>query len=91
MKYGKLINGELILAPRKLVGEETTTYNPTPEMLESAGYKPVVYTNPPVVEEGYVAVAGWVEENDEIVETWQVVEAPDEIEADEAMNILFGE
>ena len=91
MKYAKLIDGELTLAPRKIEDGDTVVYNPPVELLEQKGYKPVVYTNPPTVEAGYVAVPGWTEEDNEIVQVWHIEEAPDEVDAEEAMQILFGE
>ena len=89
MRYAKLIEGELILAPNKLVGETTTVYNPPPEMLMAEVYKPVRFTEPPTVEEGYIAVPGWQDEGFEIVQVWHIEEAPDEIDAEEAMEILL--
>ena len=89
MRYAKLIDGEIVFAPSKLVGEETTVYNPTPEMLMAEGYKPVVFTDPPVAPEGYIAVQSWQDEGFEIVQVWHIEEAPDEVGADEAMEILL--
>lgn len=83
MNYAKLIDGAIVYAPRKLPVGEYTVYNPTPEMLTEAGYKPVVYTDPPVVAEGFVAVPGWEEQADEIVQTWTVEQVP--ITEDEAL------
>ena len=89
MRYAKLIDGKIIFAPRKLVGETTTVYNPTPEMLMAEGYKPVRFTEPPEVPEGYIAVPSWQDEGFEIVQVWHIEEAPDEIDAEEAMEILL--
>ena len=83
MNYAKLIDGNLIFAPRKLTVGDFTVYNPTPEMLISAGYKPVVYTEPPTVEPGYIAVPGWEENVLEIVQVWTVEQVP--ITEDEAL------
>ena len=76
MIYAKLIDGNLVYAPRKLPVGNFVVYNPTPEMLTDAGYKPVHYTDPPVVAEGYVAVPGWEEQAEEIVQIWTVELAP---------------
>lgn len=83
MNYAKLIDGNIVYAPRKLTVGEYTVYNPTPEMLISDGYKPVVYTEPPQTEPGYVAVPGWYDDGDEIREVWTVVPVP--ITEDEAL------
>ncbi len=90
MNYAKLIDSNLIFAPRKLTVGDAVVYNPTPEMLEEAGYKPVRYTDPPETEPGYIAVPGWKEQAEAIVQTWTIEEAPDDIDAEEAMDILFG-
>ena len=76
MDYAKLIDGAIVYGPCKLAVGESVVYNPTPEMLTEAGYKPVVYTDPPVVEPGYIAVPGWEETAEEIVQVWTVEEVP---------------
>ena len=76
MRYAKLIDGEIVFAPRKLVGETTTVYDPTPEMLMAEGYKPVRFTDPPEVPEGFYAAPDWEEHEDESVQTWTVLPAP---------------
>ena len=89
MTYAKLIDGEFVLAPKKLVVGDNTVYNPTADMLEADGWKEVVYTDPPVVEEGYIAVSGWQEEDNEIVQVWNI-EPEGDIDADVALDILMG-
>ena len=76
MIYAKLINNQLQFAPRKLPVGEFVVYNPTTEMLTEAGYKPVIYTDPPETEPGYLAVPGWEETEEAIVQTWTVELAP---------------
>lgn len=90
MKYAKLIDGQIVFAPRHITVGEYTVYNPTHEMLTAEGYKPVRYADPPEVEPGYVAVPGWDETAEEIVQTWTVEPEPDEVDAERAMEILFG-
>lgn len=89
MEYAKLIDGELILAPNPIDYNGNYIGNPPAEIYEAAGYKPVVFTDPPTVEEGYIAVPGWQDEGFEIVQVWHIEETPDEIDADEAMEILL--
>ena len=76
MNYAKLIDGNLVYAPRKLTVGDYTVYNPTPDMLIAEGYKPVVYTEPPQTEPGYVAVPSWTENVLEIVQVWTVEQVP---------------
>lgn len=93
MKYAKLIEGEIVFAPRKMPteigGEPYVVFNPPAEMLIAAGYKPVTYTDPPDdPPEGYVYVPGWEEEEDEIVQTWSLI--VENIPAEEALDIIMG-
>ena len=89
MNYAKLIDGTLVPAPRKLRNGDYVTYNPPVAMLEEHGFKPVRHTDPPEVEEGFVAVPGWEETEEEIVQTW-TVEPEGDISDAEALEILMG-
>ena len=91
MSYAKIVNGDIVFAPRKLRDGETSVYNPPEALLREHGYKLVKYTEPPTVEPGFIAITGWSETAEEIVQTWTVEEEPDEVDADRAMEILFGE
>lgn len=90
MAYGKLINNELQYAPNPIVIGDRQIGNPPGEVYLEQGYLPVTYTDPPVVEPGFVAVPGWEEQDEAIVQIWTVEEEPDEIDAERAMDILFG-
>lgn len=76
MRYAKLIDGQIQFAPHKLTVGEYVVYNPTPEMLIAEGYKPVIYTDPPETQPGYIAVPGWTENALEIVQVWTVEQVP---------------
>lgn len=76
MKYAKLINNNLIFAPNPIIIGDRQIGNPPGEVYEAEGYKPVVYTDPPVVEPGYIAVPGWEDDGNEIVQTWTVELSP---------------
>ena len=76
MNYAKLIDGAIRYAPNPIIIGDRQIGNPPGEVYEEQGYKPVVYTEPPVVEPGYVAVPGWEDDGDEIVQTWTVEEQP---------------
>ena len=75
-RYAKLINGNLVLAPNPIVVGDRQIGNPPNEVYEAEGYKPVQYTDPPETEPGYVAVPGWTETNEAIVQVWTVELAP---------------
>ena len=83
MNYAKLINGQIHYAPRKLRLETVTVYNPPAELLIAEGYKPVKYTDAPEVNPGWIAVPGWEETAEEIVQVWTVELAP--VTEDEAL------
>lgn len=91
MKYAKLINNFPVYAPNPILHNGSYIGNPPASIYEADGYKPVRYTEVPEVEPGYVAVPGWTETEDEIVQTWEIVEAPEpELSPDEALDILLG-
>lgn len=91
MKYAKLIDGNLSLAPNPITVNGIRYGNPPAEVLEADGYKAVRYTDPPEPEPGYIAVPGWEENAEEIVQTWTVEPEPDEVDGERAMQILFEE
>ena len=76
MVYAKLIDGDLVLAPRKVIYNGKRVANPKPEILLALGYKPVQYTDPPDPVEGFHPEFYWTETEDEILQVWQMV--PDE-------------
>lgn len=95
----KLIDGQLVDAPRKIQreidGETYVTYNPTDEMLAKAGWLNVVETPVPGnAPEGYHYEPTYTEEGGEIAQGWVLVEDPDpgedEISAEEALQIILG-
>ena len=90
--YAKLENGRLIPAPKMIDVGDNHVWNPTPAQLEEAGYKLVVFTDPPETEPGYHAEPGWEETAKRITQTWTVVEDPPEtdIPDEEALAILMG-
>lgn len=89
--YGKLIDGELQIAPKKLNGDGVVVYNPTAEMYLEQGWKPVIFIDEPEVQKGYTYESKWVENENKIIQTWELVELPDDIDEFEAYNIIFGD
>lgn len=88
--YAILEEGVFRPAPRKLKTEEATIYNPTPEQLSAAGYKPVTYTDPPEEPEGYYAEAYWTETEEAIVQAWRLEELPPEEPEDIVWDVWQG-
>lgn len=89
--YGKLIDGNLRIAPKMLHIGSDNVWNPTGEQYVAAGYKPVEFTEMPEAPEGYTYESGWEEQETAIVQTWTPVELPpEEMSAEEALEIILG-
>lgn len=88
--YGKLINGALYFAPKKLPGDDVIVYNPPAEMYLTAGYKSVIFTDEPEAPEGYYYDSGWEETTESIVQIWTLTPLPNDIDEAEAYGIIFG-
>lgn len=89
--YGKLIDGYLQIAPRKLNGDDVVVYNPPDEMYLAAGYKPVIFVDSPEAPSGYYYESDWEEQTDAIVQIWTLMPLPNDIDEIEAYNIIFGD
>ena len=69
----KLINGALSYAPRKLVIDGKTIFNPGEELLKAQGYKDVETSEAPAVStQTQQAVPNWTEQENKIVQTWEL-------------------
>lgn len=91
MEYAKLINNTLSYAPNPILHAGLWYGNPPGSVYEAEGYKPVRYTDPPTEPtEGYQWIETWSETEDAILQGWELVPVPDDMSADEAMEILFG-
>lgn len=88
--YGKLIDGFIQRAPRKLPGDGVVVYNPPAEMYLAAGWKPVEFVDAPEAPEGFYYEPGWEERAEAIVQVWTLVQEPDDIDEAEAFDIIFG-
>lgn len=88
--YGKLIDGELYGAPKKLNGDGVVVYNPPAEMYLAKGWKPMQFTDEPEAPAGYYYESGWEEQTDAIMQTWTLTPLPDDIDDAEAYDIIFG-
>ena len=72
----KLINGALSYAPRKIVVDGKTIFNPGDTLLREQGYKDVETSEAPTVPaQTQQAVSNWQEQEDKIVQSWDVVPA----------------
>ena len=89
--YGRLIDGILTTAPKKLEINGSWVWNAPAEEYLLQGWMPVRLTDAPEAPEGYYYCSGWSEDEDEIVQTWKLEKLPDEVNDAEAFGIIFGE
>lgn len=77
---GKLINGAISYAPKKIIVDGKTIFNPGEELLKAQGYKNVEATDAPEAPtQTQQAVPAWAEQTDKIVQTWELKPAqPDQ-------------
>lgn len=69
----KLVNGALSYAPKKIVIDGKTIFNPGEELLKEQGYKDVETSEAPAVStQTQQAVPSWTEQDDKIVQTWEL-------------------
>lgn len=77
----KLIDGAISYAPRKIIIDGKTIFNPTDILLKEQGYKDVETSEAPAVStQTQQAVSSWQEQEDKIVQTWELKPAqPDPV------------
>lgn len=76
-RFGKLIHGSLHYAPQMLIHENKKVFNPHREMYLEHGFLPVVESAVPATDEEHFAIPHWEEQNDRIVQTWEIIEISD--------------
>lgn len=75
MTYGKIINGKLTYAPHRIGLGGMQIFNPTPDQLTQAGYKPVTETPmPDDAPDGQHYEAQYTDSGDTITQGWTLVE-----------------
>ncbi len=90
MVYAKINDGVVRFAPREVeIGGETVKF-PTEEQILSLGYLPVTFTKQPQIPDGYECEPTWEEASGTVVQGWELVKLPDDIDDAEAFDIIFG-
>lgn len=70
---GKLVKGTLSYAPKKIIVDGKTIFNPSENTLKEQGYKDVETSSAPAVStQTRQAVPKWEEQEDKIVQTWEL-------------------
>ena len=73
----KLINGALSYAPRKIIVDGKTIFNPGEELLKAQGYKELQTTDmPDDAPENKFYVSSWTDAGETIQQVWTLVDAP---------------
>lgn len=69
----KLINGALSYAPKKIIVDGKTIFNPGDDILRGQGYKDVETSSAPTVStQTHQAIPSWTEQEDKIVQAWEL-------------------
>lgn len=69
----KLVNNSISYAPRKIIVDGKTIFNPGEELLKAQGYKDVETTEAPTVStQTQQAVSTWQEQENKIVQSWEL-------------------
>lgn len=71
---GKIVGGAISYAPRKIIVDGKTIFNPGEELLKEQGYKDVELSEAPTVStHTQQAVSSWQEQEDKIVQSWDII------------------
>lgn len=74
---GKLVNGAISYAPKKIIIDGKTIFNPGEELLKKQGYKEMQTIDmSDDALEGKLYVSGWTDAGDTIQQVWTLVDAP---------------
>ena len=89
---GKLVNGALSYAPRKIIVDGKTIFNPSEDILKAQGYKDVETSEAPAVStQTQQAVSSWQEQGNKIVQSWELKPArPDPTAALQEIQMQAG-
>lgn len=69
----KLVNNSISYAPRKIIVDGKTIFNPPESLLKEQGYKDVETTEAPTVStQTQQAVPTWTDQEDKIVQSWEI-------------------
>ena len=88
MIYGKLVGGALHGAPRPIRTENGDVFTNAPAMLMQYENKPIITAKYP--SDGGYYTESWTETESEIKQIWTAAEPPEDISADEALDIITG-
>ena len=90
MHYGKIVDGALWFAPKKVTLGASTIYNPPVDMLLRDGYKPIVPSEAPDdAPTDYHYELSYEDTGESIIYVWTLKE--DDVTPEDLFEILMGE
>lgn len=84
---GKIVNGQLIYPPHRIVLNGMQIFNPTDDQLTQVGYKPITETPMPEepAPEGQHYESKYTDAGDTITQSWVLVEDEETLETDKTI------
>ena len=84
----KLINGALSYAPRKIIVDGKTIFNPGEELLKEQGYKEIRKSDiPDDAPDGKIYVSSYEDKGDYIEQVWTLIDEPPKSKEELAMEL----
>ena len=84
----KLINGALSYAPRKIIIDGKTIFNPTEELLKEQGYKEIRESDiPDDAPDGKIYVSSYEDKGDYIEQVWTLIDEPPKAKEELAIEL----
>ena len=85
---GKLVNGALSYAPKKIIIDGKTIFNPEEELLKEQGYKEVETTEvPDDAPGGKIYVSSYEDKGDYIEQVWTLIDEPPKAKEELAIEL----
>ena len=87
---GKIINGVLSYAPRKIVIDGKTIFNPGEELLKEQGYKEIRDSDiPDDAPDGKIYVSSYEDKGDYIEQVWTLIDEPPKAKEELAIELAI--
>ena len=85
---GKLVNGALSYAPRKIIIDGKTIFNPSDEVLKEQGYKEIRKSDiPDDAPDGKIYVSSYEDKGDYIEQVWTLIDEPPKAKEELAIEL----
>ena len=85
---GKLVNGALSYAPRKIIVDGKTIFNPEEELLKEQGYKEIRESDiPDDAPDGKIYVSSYEDKGDYIEQVWTLIDEPPKAKEELAIEL----